>query len=65
MPDLSSSRKVILTPCIGVCRLDRDGYCEGCHRTAEEIAGWLNYSDEHRRELIDQVLVRRANRAVP
>jgi predicted Fe-S protein YdhL (DUF1289 family) len=65
MPDLSRSRNAILTPCIGVCHLDRNGFCEGCHRSVEEIAGWLNYTDEQRRELISRVLPRRAERAAP
>jgi predicted Fe-S protein YdhL (DUF1289 family) len=29
------------SPCIGVCRIDRDtGWCEGCWRTLDEIADW-------------------------
>jgi predicted Fe-S protein YdhL (DUF1289 family) len=26
-------KKPMLTPCVGICTLDRDGYCEGCWRT--------------------------------
>ena len=40
--------KAILTPCIGVCTLRADGYCEGCHRTGEEIARWSSMSDAQR-----------------
>ena len=28
------------SPCINVCALDAQGYCIGCYRTIEEIAGW-------------------------
>jgi len=24
-------------PCIGICTLDEDGICIGCHRTVKEI----------------------------
>ena len=49
----------ILTPCIGICRLDAQGLCEGCRRTLQEIAAWSSYSDEQRRHLIDDVLPKR------
>jgi predicted Fe-S protein YdhL (DUF1289 family) len=47
------------SPCTGVCCLDRQGFCEGCHRTGEEIAGWLQMSDHQRRWLMDHVLPHR------
>jgi uncharacterized protein len=52
--------KAILSPCIGICRLDADGLCEGCHRTAGEIARWMYYTDAERACLMDEVLPRRA-----
>lgn len=55
-------RVPILSPCIGVCRLGPDGLCEGCHRTTDEIAAWLTYSDEQRRQLMFEVLPARAER---
>lgn len=51
-----SAPRAILTPCIGVCTLDAAGYCEGCHRTGEEIAQWSALSDAERRVLMDEVL---------
>lgn len=56
----NSQRTPILTPCIGVCRLRADGLCEGCHRSAEEIAAWMSLSDAQRRHLMDDVLPQRA-----
>jgi uncharacterized protein len=38
------------SPCVSVCRLDRDtGWCVGCRRTLDEIADWpiLNASEKH------------------
>ena len=29
------------SPCILVCQLDDRRVCRGCHRTLEEIAGWV------------------------
>lgn len=54
----------ILTPCIGICALDADGYCEGCFRTGEEIGNWSSLPDAERRRLMDEVLpAREAARA--
>ena len=48
-----------LTPCIGVCRLDERGYCVGCQRTGDEIAGWRDMSDAQRLFVIHEVLPKR------
>jgi uncharacterized protein len=45
-----------LTPCIGVCRLDARGYCEGCRRTGGEIAYWRNMDDAERLHYMREVL---------
>lgn len=50
---------VVLTPCIGVCVLDADGYCEGCRRTGAEIAAWRSLSDAERLHIMDEVLPER------
>ena len=60
MPIFAHSARPILSPCTGVCRLGADGLCEGCHRTADEIAHWIAYSDEQRKHLMDAVLPQRA-----
>jgi predicted Fe-S protein YdhL (DUF1289 family) len=49
-----------LTPCIGICRLDTRGYCEGCLRTGEEIARWRGMDDAERLRLMREVLPSRA-----
>ncbi|WP_329740691.1 DUF1289 domain-containing protein [Dyella sp. A6] len=46
----------LLTPCIGICRLDSAGLCLGCRRTGDEIAGWRDLSDDERRRWMDEVL---------
>ncbi len=46
----------VLTPCIGVCTLDPAGYCDGCFRNGNEIAGWLAMSDAQRLHMMETVL---------
>lgn len=57
--DAGAPRKAVLSPCIGVCELDAAGYCEGCHRTADEIAAWSTLSDEARLGFMIHVLPQR------
>ncbi|WP_019452097.1 DUF1289 domain-containing protein [Cupriavidus sp. BIS7] len=40
------------SPCRSVCKMDAaSGYCEGCLRTIDEIAGWSKADDEERRRI--------------
>lgn len=42
------------SPCILVCSIDmKTGYCFGCGRTRDEIAGWTSYTDQQRRSIMD------------
>ncbi len=44
------------SPCNGICIMDEDtGFCVGCLRTSEEIAGWQEYSDERRNLVLDEI----------
>ncbi len=45
-----------LSPCVGICHLDGNGFCRGCLRTGDEIAGWLGMDERERRRLMDEVL---------
>lgn len=45
-----------LSPCIGICKLDSRGYCEGCLRTGDEIARWRGMNDAERLRLMREVL---------
>jgi predicted Fe-S protein YdhL (DUF1289 family) len=49
------------SPCVNVCVLDEHGYCLGCYRTIEEIAGWSQLSRFEKFALLDR-LDRRALR---
>jgi uncharacterized protein len=52
----------VLTPCIGVCTLDPVGYCDGCLRSGDEIAGWLSMDDAQRLHMMEVVLPAREAR---
>lgn len=51
--------RAVLSPCVGICSLDADGLCEGCHRTSAEIARWSQMNDDERLQFMDVVLPRR------
>lgn len=44
--------------CIGVCTLNAESVCGGCHRNLEEISRWANASADEREE-INQVAAAR------
>ena len=58
-PPMTSTFRAVLSPCIGVCMLDDDGYCMGCFRSSGEIARWLQMDDDERLQLMEQVLPQR------
>ena len=42
------------SPCILVCSMDdKTGYCFGCARTRDEIAGWIEMTDAERRTVMN------------
>jgi len=57
-----STFRAVLSPCIGVCRLDNSGLCEGCLRTGDEIARWSQMGDDERLRFIETVLPERESR---
>ena len=53
--DTAENLPEIESPCIGVCSLTEDDVCIGCYRTVTEVIGWLNYTPEQRREIIESL----------
>lgn len=52
------------SPCIDVCRMDpRSGWCVGCLRTLEEIAGWAGLDDDAKRAVLARLAERRERAA--
>ncbi|MGD9603358.1 MAG: DUF1289 domain-containing protein [Gammaproteobacteria bacterium] len=53
------------SPCVSICRIDRaSGLCEGCRRSLPEIAEWLRYTEERRRQIMRELPARRLGRAL-
>jgi predicted Fe-S protein YdhL (DUF1289 family) len=48
--------RAVLSPCTGVCTLRDDGLCEGCLRSADEIAAWPRMDDDARLHWLECVL---------
>ena len=52
----------VASPCISVCRVDpATGFCEGCLRTIDEIAGWGTMADERKLAVLEALSHRRTN----
>jgi len=52
----------IESPCILVCSINEEsGYCLGCGRTRDEIAGWLSMTPGERRAVMDGLPARLAD----
>lgn len=47
------------SPCINVCSLDEQGYCRGCARSRDEIAGWIRMSSEQQWAVVNAAEERR------
>ncbi len=48
------------SPCNEDCHYDSDrGLCQGCFRTLDEVAGWLDMTVEQRRDVMVRVERRR------
>ena len=50
----------IVSPCVGVCRLDPLHVCVGCHRTMDEISEWPYATDPRKREILQLAQLRLA-----
>ena len=44
----------MISPCTLICSIDmKTGFCVGCGRTGDEIAGWTGFTDDERIDLMD------------
>lgn len=56
----SSTTRRVMSPCIGICKLDqKSGLCIGCKRTIEEIGRWAMLDDPARQAIVDQLPTRK------
>ncbi|KPK61334.1 MAG: hypothetical protein AMJ59_02635 [Gammaproteobacteria bacterium SG8_31] len=51
----------VASPCISICQLGEDGVCEGCLRTAAEIAAWPRMGSVDKLRLLENLDLRRRN----
>lgn len=58
-PEILPSIPMPSTPCIGACQLGADGWCIGCRRSGDEIAGWRELAEPERLRIMRDVLPRR------
>jgi len=57
MSNISSEEPA--SPCVDVCSIHPDtGFCRGCRRTLEEIAGWSAFSAAEKREVLARIEAR-------
>lgn len=55
----------VTSPCTGICKLDdTTGWCVGCGRSGDEIAGWGGRTDVSRAQVWDQIPTRLAQLGV-
>ncbi|SMN15870.1 hypothetical protein CRYPA_1837 [uncultured Candidatus Thioglobus sp.] len=43
------------SPCVGICKYNKSNYCVGCKRHSSEITGWINYSTEVRKAIMQDL----------
>src|SRR6185437_4995343 len=53
---MEETARAVASPCINVCKLDRNRLCAGCGRHIDEIARWSSMSDSERSHILQRVL---------
>jgi len=48
----------IESPCIGICEMGKNGFCEGCLRTAREIGDWQGMSILEKKQVLERIMDR-------
>ncbi|MBM3345055.1 MAG: DUF1289 domain-containing protein [Betaproteobacteria bacterium] len=53
---------MIASPCVKTCAIDPvTGWCLGCVRDLDEIAGWSAMTDAQKQAVLERIAVRRAS----
>lgn len=45
----------MISPCVGLCRLNEDGVCIGCKRTKLEVQHWTEMTDVERSLVMERL----------
>lgn len=56
---LGSEVERVNSPCVNVCRMGAQGWCEGCYRTLDEIGDWSDMSSDQQRAVRGRIEQRR------
>lgn len=56
---LGSELERVESPCVNVCRMGVQGWCEGCYRTLDEIGDWSDMSADQQRAVWRRIEQRR------
>lgn len=56
-----ANKKIVKSPCIGVCVLDANNICEGCFRSSDEITRWSVLSFEEQVNIVEKSWERAKN----
>ena len=51
--DSPFKKQTVPNPCVNLCSLNASNVCIGCYRTIDEVGAWGRYSDEQRREVLE------------
>lgn len=43
------------SPCVKICKVTKNNYCDGCFRSIEEISNWSKYSDKEKEIILYSV----------
>jgi predicted Fe-S protein YdhL (DUF1289 family) len=49
------NNKVIKTPCLGICKYNKQNFCVGCKRNSDEITNWMSYSGVMRNAIMQDL----------
>lgn len=52
-------KKKIKSPCQLICTYDSDNVCVGCFRSTEEVTNWDNYTDDEKKQVLENIAKRR------
>ena len=52
---MEDQKKLVRSPCMGVCALDEHDLCIACRRSGMEIAEWGVLTNDQRREVIKKI----------
>lgn len=54
-------RAIAQSPCLGICAINQaEGACIGCFRTIDEITDWLDFDDDGRQRVLQELPAREA-----